>query len=99
MDDAAAEAALMAALLQGAAADGEGSGAYGSPGVGTGADVLMELERIRANLLALAEVVEGLRAKYNGHTHVENVAAAYAQNAVTNAPVVGQQEGTGYVPH
>ena len=91
----------MPSLLQGSpgAGQGEGSPAYGQSGVGTGVDVLMELERVRANLLALAEVVEELRGKYNAHTHGENAAEAYAQNAVTAAPVVGQQAGTAYVPH
>jgi len=89
----------MPVLLQGVGAEGEVSAAYGSPGVGTGADVLMEVERIRANLLALAEVVEDLRAKYNGHGHVENVAAAYTQGAVTNGVVAGMQAATAYVPH
>lgn len=91
----------MPVLLQGGSGSGEGEGspAYGAGGVGTGADVLAELERVRANLLALAEVVEELRGKYNGHTHGENAAGAYVQGAATAAPAVGQQAGTAYVPH
>ncbi len=79
----------MPTLLQGAGTDGELSSAYGSPGVGTGADVLMELERIRANLLALAEVVEDLRAKHNAHTH----------NTTVVAPPPPEQSNVPYIPH
>jgi len=38
-------------------------------------DVMGELERVRHNLLALAEIVEDLRVKHNAHTHGGAVAA------------------------
>jgi hypothetical protein len=98
VDAPTSEDAVMPSLLQ-AGGEGEAAPAYGSSGVGTGADVLMELERVRANLLALAEVVEDLRGKYNAHTHGENAAGAYVQNATTAGPAPGQQAGTAYVPH
>ena len=43
--------------------------AFGAEGVGAGTDVGGELERVRSNLAALAEVVEEIRAKLNGHAH------------------------------
>ena len=63
--------------------------AFGAPGVGAGTDVLGELERIRSNLAALAEVVEALRAKYNAHAH----------NGAVAALPVGEQSGVGYTMH
>lgn len=63
--------------------------AFGAPGVGGGTDVLGELERIRSNLAALAEVVEGLRAKYNAHTH----------GGAVVAPPVGEQSAVSYTMH
>ena len=63
--------------------------AFGSPGVGGGTDVLGALERIRSNLAALAEVVEGIRAKYNAHTH----------GGAVVVPPAGEQEQTQYTMH
>ena len=67
----------------------EGERAFGAAGVGGGTDVLGELERVRSNLAALAEVVEEIRGKVNGHTHGGEV----------NAPAVGEQVQTGYTMH
>ena len=47
----------------------------GPGATGAGVDVLAELERVRANLVALAERFEDLRTKYNGHTHGGALAA------------------------
>ena len=69
-----------------------GSGAaesFGAPGVGGGTDVLAELERIRSNLAALAQVVEDLRAKHNGHTH----------NGGVGAPPAAEQSIVAYTMH
>ena len=71
------------------ASDGGAAQPVGAPGVGAGTDILAELERIRSNLAALAEVVEGLRAKFSGHTHGGAVAA----------PPAGEQAQTGYTMH
>lgn len=56
---------------------------------------------LRAEIIALRNTVEILRAayvdlatKYNAHQHVENTAAAYTQNASTNAVVAGSQAST-----
>jgi Ni,Fe-hydrogenase III large subunit len=51
--------------------------------------VLAELERIRSNLAALAQVVEDLRTKHNTHTHGGAVAA----------PPVGEQSTIAYTMH
>ena len=64
--------------LQAASGGGE---SFGSAGTGAGTDVLAEVERIRWNLAALAEVVEGIRGKLNGHTH----------GGVVGAPAAGEQ--------
>ena len=73
----------------------EGSGAaehWGPMGAGPGVDATAELWRVRRDLEALQEAYEDLRQKYNAHTHVcashthvENTAGAYTQNAVTGA--------------
>ncbi|MGH2350221.1 MAG: hypothetical protein ACRDI2_09720 [Chloroflexota bacterium] len=73
------------------------AGAYGGPGeavagagaVGAGIDVAAELERIRSNLLALAAVLEAVRARYNAHTH----------NGAVAAPPLAEQAQTGYLAH
>lgn len=39
----------------------------------------------------LVKDFDALVAKFNAHTHVENTAAAYTQNASTAAIVAGQQ--------
>ena len=62
---------------------------FGSPGTGVGTDILAELERVRSNLAALAQVVEDLRAKHNGHTHGGAVAA----------PPVGEQSVVAFTLH
>ena len=76
------------AILQGATGAGTGE-AFGAPGTGLGTDVLAELERIRSNLVALAQVVEDVRAKHNTHTHAGAVAA----------PPAGEQGNVGYTMH
>ena len=63
--------------------------AFGAAGVGAGTEVLGELERVRSNLAALAEVVEGLRGKFNGHTHGGEV----------SAPPGGEQASVSYTMH
>jgi len=55
-------------------------------GAQLGYDVVGELERVRANLVALAQVVEQLRSAYNGHTH----------NGAVPAPPAGEQSALGY---
>ena len=77
------------AVLQSASAGGDGSGAFGAPGVGAGTDVLAELERIRSNLAALAQVVEDVRGKLNAHT----------QGGAVGAPPAGEQSNVGYTMH
>ena len=77
------------AVMQAAASGGEAIQAFGAPGVGAGTDVLGELERVRSNLAALAQVVEDLRVKHNGHTHGGAVAA----------PPVAEQVLTAYTMH
>ncbi len=52
-------------------------------GVQLGYDVVGELERVRMNLVALAQVVEALRAAYNAHTHNGTVPAPPAGEQVT----------------
>ncbi len=64
----------------------EASTGYGSGGVGLGAAALDELERVRANLYALAELYEALRTKYNAHTH----------NGAVAAPPAGEQQQTAF---
>ena len=74
-------------ILQAASSAEEGR--FGSPGVGAGPDVLGEPERIRSNLVALAQVVEDLRGKHNGHTH----------GAAVRAPPAAEQAQTAYTMH
>ena len=62
---------------------------FGSPGTGVGTDPLAELERIRSNLAALAQVLEDLRTKHNLHTH----------NATVAAPPAGEQSNVPYTLH
>ena len=85
------EGEVAVAILQGSSGAGPGEEvkAFGASGVGRGTDVLGELERVRSNLASLAEVVEGLRAKFNGHTHGGGVAA----------PAAGEQVSVGYMMH
>jgi hypothetical protein len=90
VDGAAKEAEVEMALLKAASGDeGEERAAFGAPGTGVGTDVLGELERVRSNLAALAEVVEGIRGKLNAHVHGGAVAALPA----------GEQEVTAYTMH
>ena len=58
-------------------------------------DLRAEVERLRGDVYALNELFEDLRVKYNVHTHVENMAPAYVQNAVTVAPPVESQSLVG----
>ena len=76
-------------VLQAATTSGDSSAAFGAPGVGAGTDTLAELERIRSNLAALAQVVEDLRTKHNTHTH----------NSAIAAPPAGEQTQTAYTMH
>lgn len=48
------------------------------------AKLLAEYNKLQAD-------VANLVAKYNAHTHTENTAAAYTQNATTQAVAAGQQ--------
>ena len=41
----------------------------GASGIGFGTDVTAEVERLRASILALAIVVDEVRARLNGHVH------------------------------
>ena len=79
----------MPVLQAASSGDGERLEAFGWPGVGGGTDVLGELERVRSNLAAQAQVVEDLRVKHNAHTHSGAVAA----------PPVGEQVVTAYTMH
>jgi hypothetical protein len=75
----------MAELRSAASAAGEESGAVVTGGVGFGYDVVGELERVRANLVALAQVVEALRARLNAHTHGGAVGPPPAEEQATTA--------------
>ena len=77
------------AVMQASGGGREEERAFGAPGIGGGTDVLGELEPVRSNLAALAEVVEGLRGKFNGHAH----------GGAVVAPVAGEQEQTQYTMH
>lgn len=48
------------------------------------ADLMAEYNKLRADLADLVT-------KYNAHTHVENTAAAYTQNASTQAVAAGSR--------
>jgi hypothetical protein len=76
-------------VLQSSSSGNDIPEAFGAPGVGTGTDVLAELERIRSNLAALAQVVEDLRTKHNTHTH----------NAAVAAPPAAEQSNVAYTMH
>ena len=71
------------------AAGGPGEAVVGAGAVGAGVDVVAELERVRSNLLALAAVIEDLRAKHNAHTH----------NAAVAPPPVGEQSTMAFTAH
>jgi hypothetical protein len=75
-------------ILQSSASDGAPA-SFGSPGTGAGTDVHAELERLRSNLAALAQVVEDLRSKHNTHTH----------NAAVGAPPAAEQTTIPYTLH
>jgi hypothetical protein len=49
------------------------------------------IEAVVNQLNFLIADVASIRTKFNAHTHVENTAGAYAQNASTATIVVGQQ--------
>jgi hypothetical protein len=72
------------AELRAQSEQGESTQGFGGAGTGLGVDLLGELERLRANLVALAERFEDLRTKHNGHAHGGAVAAppAAEQSAV-----------------
>ena len=77
-------------ILQGATGGAPDTGeSFGSPGTGLGTDVLAELERIRSNLAALAQVLEDLRTTHNTHTHGGSV----------TAPPAGEQTSVSYTMH
>lgn len=57
----------------------------------SGDDLKAQLDRVVADLTAIRDLVNDRKAKYNAHTHVENTAGAYTQNAITAAPAAGQQ--------
>ena len=76
-------------VMRASAGEEDEERAFGAAGVGRGTDVMGELERVRSNLAALAEVVEGIRAKLNAHTHGGAVAA----------PPAEEQAQTGYTMH
>ena len=61
----------MGILQASAGSDAELAGAAAT---GAGIDVLAELERVRSNLGALAQVVEEIRTKLNAHAHGGTVA-------------------------
>lgn len=54
-------------------------------------DLKQHLVDITDSLNSLKVQVDDLQTKFNAHTHTENAAAAYAQNAATSAPDVAQQ--------
>ena len=54
---------------------GAGQSTTGPGATGAGIDLVAEIERVRHNLVALAAVVEELRARHNAHTHGGAVAA------------------------
>lgn len=64
----------------------------GAADVQATAVLISEHAAMVAEIAALVAMVNDLKAKFNAHTHVENVAAAYTQNASVNAVVAGQQE-------
>ena len=75
-------------ILHSSAADGAPT-SFGSPGTGAGTDIPAELERLRSNLAALAQVVEDLRTKHNLHTH----------NTTVPAPPVAEQTTIPFTLH
>ncbi len=44
------------------------------------------LKELQDKVTELATLVNELKTKYNTHTHTENTAATYTQNATTTAP-------------
>ena len=46
-----------------------GGSTNGAGGIGFGTDVTAEVERLRASILALAVVVDEVRARLNSHVH------------------------------
>ena len=60
---------------------------FSSPDTGAGTDVLAELERVRSNLAALAEVLVSLRARFNAHTHSAAVPAPPAAESTLDPPL------------
>jgi hypothetical protein len=44
------------------------------------------IEELQTKVTALAALANEIKADYNAHTHTENTAASYAQNASTQGP-------------
>ena len=76
-------------LLQASTGASNESGSFGSSGTGAGTDIPGELERLRSNLAALAQVLEDLRTKHNTHTH----------NSTVPAPPIAEQTTVAYTLH
>ena len=76
-------------ILQSTTGPDSGADSFGSPGTGAGTDVTAELERLRSNLAALAQLLEDLRTKHNLHTH----------NTTVPTPPAAEQTAVPYTLH
>ena len=56
------------------AGGGPGEALTGTGAVGTGVDLVAEVERLRSNVVELGRLFEDLRAKHNAHSHAGAVA-------------------------
>jgi hypothetical protein len=79
----------MADLRAAGESGGPGESTAGAGAVGTGVDVVAELERLRSNVVELARLFEDLRARYNGHTH----------DGAVGAPAPLEQTPTAFTLH